>query len=307
MDANVRHAMNETIGADAPIGVFDSGIGGLTILRKMRQALPNEHFIYFGDLGRAPYGTKSMETVVRYASQITRFLLSRNVKLVVIACNTASAVAGDAVARLASPVPVIEVVEHGAAAALDALPATVWASGRGRVGIVATETTVASNVYRDRLLAMAASRGWPAPAIKQTACQLFVALVETGFWTGEIPRLAAEHYLAEMRAFAPDVLILGCTHFPPLRQAMADVLPPATRLVDSAPNVARRARRMLEERDALHPGESPGTMTFYTSDSPESFRRHAERFLDVPIDIVHHVDVEAYEAKEGLCDRQNRH
>ena len=280
-------------GSAAPIGVFDSGIGGLTILKALRDRMPGENLVYFGDLARSPYGTKSTDTVRRYASQITRFLLSLEVKLIVIACNTASAAAGDLVGLLAEPLPVLEVVGHGSGAALEA--ASRLAEEEIRIGVLGTRTTVSSGVYRDRLLTLAAERGMAPPLIRQQACPLFVPLVEEGLWQGEIPDLVARLYLEDLKAFSPQVVILGCTHYPLLFDTISKALPPGTVLNDSAPAVARSAEGLLAADGLLAPQGQEGAVTFYCSDSEDTFRRQAARFLDMPVDIVHHIDLDTWE------------
>ncbi len=280
-------------GSAAPIGVFDSGIGGLTILKALRDRMPGENLVYFGDLARSPYGTKSTDTVRRYASQITRFLLSLEVKLIVIACNTASAAAGDLVGLLAEPLPVLEVVGHGSGAALEA--ASRLAEEEIRIGVLGTRTTVSSGVYRDRLLSLAAERGMAPPLIRQQACPLFVPLVEEGLWQGEIPDLVARLYLEDLKAFSPQVVILGCTHYPLLFDTISKALPPGTVLNDSAPAVARSAEGLLAADGLLAPQGQEGAVTFYCSDSEDTFRRQAARFLDMPVDIVHHIDLDTWE------------
>lgn len=279
-----------------PIGVFDSGVGGLTVLRELNKALPHEHLIYFGDLGRSPYGTKSPATVRRYVRQITRHLLSRKVKLIVIACNTASAAAGDDVKALAAPVPVMEVVGHSARAAIEAvLP---QGDEPVRIGVLATATTVASDIYKDRLLELSDHHLSAPPLIMQKACPLFVPLAEEGLWEGPITDLAAEMYLAKMREFDPHAVILGCTHYPLLRKAIEKALPPGTVLGNGAESLALAARDLLSEQGLLAESELPGRLEFIVSDSEDTFRRQAERFLDMPVDIVHHIDLDACEGRE---------
>ena len=281
------------VGTRAPIGIFDSGIGGLTVLKALHERMPEEDLIYIGDLGRSPYGTKSPETVRRYARQITRYLLWRRVKLIVIACNTASAAAGSTVRQMAGSLPVLEVVEYGSRLALDSL--TGLEGEEARIGVLGTRTTVASDVYRDRLLALARDRGMSVPRIQQKACPLFVPLVEEGLWQGEIPDLVAAMYLEEMKVFSPQVVILGCTHYPLLQETIAKALPPDTLLKDSAPAVAQAAALILEERGDLAKGGKPGSIEFHCSDSEDTFRLQAGRFLDMPVDVVHHIDLDTWE------------
>ncbi len=272
-----------------PIGVFDSGIGGLTVLKELARQLPHEHFIYLGDLAHSPYGSKSPEAVRGFSLQIARYLLSRQVKLIVIACNTASAAAALEVSQLAGPVPVMEVVEAGAVAALDAV---AHLREPARIGILGTETTVASCIYARKLEAMAQSRGMARPALMQTACPLFVPLVEEGFWDGSIPRQVAKYYLSAMRSFRPHTVILGCTHYPLLEKAIRRALPAAL-LAQSAPVLVSRVEAYLDRQGFRAPSESPGKLEFYTSDSVDTFSRHAGRFLDLPGLLVHHIDLDA--------------
>ena len=279
-----------------PIGIFDSGIGGLTILSELRRALPAENFIYFGDLAHSPYGTKSKTRVRAYARAITRFLLEKNVKLIVIACNTASAAAADDVRRIAFPVPVLEVVEYGVHAALEAL--TAMDGVTGRIGVLGTPTTVSSEVYIERLEEKGKAQGFSNLDIRQLACPLFVPLVEEGLWQGEIAQLVARMYLEKMRAFVPDVVILGCTHYPLLRQIISEQLPERTKLVDSANFIARRAEELLAESDFLAPTSAESSLDIYSSDSEDTFRPLAARFLDIAIDIVHYVELDACEESE---------
>lgn len=279
-----------------PIGIFDSGIGGLTVLRELRRALPDEHLIYVGDLARSPYGSKSPETVRRYAGQITRFLLSRRVKLILVACNTASATAGGTVRHLAASVPVLEVVEEGAGAALDAMAGL--SGEKARVGILGTGTTVGSGIYPAMIRILAKRKKMPLPRMMQKACPLFVPLAEEGIWEGELADMVARHYLAEMKAFEPHAVILGCTHYPLLKGAIAGALPPATLLIESAPAVVRTAGRILDEADLRASKTEEGLTEYYVSDSVDTFRRHAGRILDTTLDLVHHVDLDACEDRE---------
>ncbi len=279
-----------------PIGVFDSGIGGLTVLKELRQALPDEHLIYVGDLARSPYGSKSPETVKRYASQIARYLLSRNVKMIIIACNTASATAGELVRQLAAPVPVLEVVEQGADAALDVIAA--MNEEEARVGILGTVTTVTSGIYPGMVRALAERREMAVPSMLQKACPLFVPLAEEGIWEGELADRVADLYLEEVKSFQPHVVILGCTHYPLLRGAIAGALPSGTTLIESAPAVVRTARRILEEA-GLKALQTSGAVTeYHVSDSADTFRRNAGRILDTNLDLVHHIDLDACEDRE---------
>lgn len=290
--------------AKLPIGIFDSGIGGLTVLKTLYNAFPAESFIYVGDLGRSPYGSKAADTVQRYALQITDFLLHQGVKMIVIACNTASAVAGNAVRHRAHPIPVIEVVGCGAKMALEMLPEEL--SEDARIGILGTDTTVKSEVYVKRINELALKTGLKLPDIQQQACPLFVPLVEEGWWQDELTEKIAERYLHSMKSFEPHVVILGCTHFPLLSGPISRALPEGTVLTDCAPAVVREVRTILDDR-GWHAAErtdvaesNRGKTVFYCSDTGDTFRRQAERFLDMTIEFVHHVDLEMYEDGEGL-------
>ncbi len=290
--------------ATRPIGIFDSGIGGLTVLKMLRDAFPAESFIYFGDLGRSPYGSKAADTVRHYAIQITDFLLRKGVKMIVIACNTASAVAGDDVRSRAHPVPVIEVVGCGAKMAYEILPEQH--GDDVRIGILGTEMTVTSEVYVDKIHELVRERGLKRPDIRQQACPLFVPLVEEGWWKGDIPDRIAQRYLRSMKSFNPDVVILGCTHFPLLTEPIARALPKETILTDCAPAVVSEVRAILDDNGWSAPSgdgedESDRAEThFYCSDTGDTFRRQAERFLDMSIEFVHHVDLETCEDEEGF-------
>ena len=262
-----------------PIGVFDSGIGGLTVLREIWKELPNESTVYFGDSGRYPYGTKSHDTIVQYSLQNMRFLLSRNVKMIVIACNSAGAHAHTEVRRSAG-VPVVEVITPGAEQA-------VRETRNGRIGIIATRATVNCGRYREAVLGAAdrlIASGDNAEAIsnltvEQVACPLFVSLVEEGYWDYRATRLIAEDYLDGLRAAGIDVLVLGCTHYPILGRVIGEVMGPSVRLIDSGASVAGKVRSALRDTDLLRTEPSAPTYRFFTSDDPDMFEQRALPFL----------------------------
>jgi glutamate racemase len=278
----------------APIGVFDSGVGGLTVLRALRAHLPHESFLYLGDTARLPYGTKSSVTVTRYARQAAQVLVDRGIKLLVIACNTASAVAVDDLALALHPLPVVGVVEPGAAAACEA-------SVHGRIAVIGTESTIRGGAYE-----RAIARRRPSAAVVGRACPLFVSLAEEGWCDGPIPEAVAERYLADLRPdpedpASIDCLVLGCTHFPALRPAVAAVMGPEVTLVDSAETTARVVAGMLADAglrrpspavlDPNHPGVgqepqpgSPAAVTLLATDGPERFARVGARFLGLPLE-----------------------
>ncbi|HEX6941161.1 MAG TPA: glutamate racemase [Longimicrobiales bacterium] len=267
--------------AERPIGVFDSGIGGLTVVRELWRQLPGESVVYFGDTARVPYGPKSPDTVRRYAREAVAFLHSRGVKLIVVACNTATAHAIDALAREA-PVPVVGVIQPGARAA-------VAATRSGRIGVIGTAGTIASGAY-DREV----RRLLPSACVFAQACPLFVPIVEEGWFDHPATHLIAEEYLRPLHDVDIDVLILGCTHYPLLAPALQRTLGPSIRLVDSAEETVADVRRLLAER-ALLRGSPPPRHTFAVSDSPQHFRDTARHFLGRSLDHVEQVNVDGYD------------
>ncbi len=258
----------------ARIGIFDSGVGGLTVQRALLEALPGADTIYLGDTARVPYGTKSAATVTQYSLRNARVLEARGIDLLVVACNTASAVALPAL-RAALPVPVLGVVEPGARAA-------VRATRNGRIGVIGTAGTIGSGAYQ------AALRGLRADVeVVARACPLFVPLAEEG-WTDpsdELVRGVVRRYLAPLAAGRVDTLVLGCTHYPLLRAAIAAELPGVT-LVDSAETVAAEVKALLPAPTGL-----AATHLFLVTDTPEKFLAVAGRFLGRPVEAAEHVDV----------------
>ncbi len=255
---------------DGAIGIFDSGVGGLTVLHAILGALPHEHLVYLGDTGRFPYGTKSAETVTRYSLENVDFLLERGVKLLVIACNSASAVALDQL-RERAPVPVIGVIEPGAQAA-------IASTRNGRVGVIGTEATIASGAYTRALRALR-----PSLELYTRACPLLVPLAEEGWTDGNIARGIVDTYLASLARSGIDTLILGCTHYPLLKPVIGEVMGPAVRLVDSAAETARAVTARLEADDLLRP-DGPGTTSFFVTDVPDRFVRIGQRFLGARVE-----------------------
>jgi glutamate racemase len=265
---------------DAPIGVFDSGVGGLTVLAALRARLPTEHFVYLGDTARLPYGTKSAETVVRYALQASEALVERGIKALVIACNTATAAALLALRERFPGLPVIGVVEPSAAAACAA-------TRNGGIAVIATEGTVRGGAYQQAIL-----RCRPDADVAALPCQLFVALAEEGWSSGPVVDAAIRAYLeplfarppdAPAGAPHPDVLVLGCTHFPMLRAALADFVGDGVTLVDSAVTTAAAVEATLAARGLLR-GDGPrGAMQLLATDGVERFARVGGRFLGEPI------------------------
>jgi glutamate racemase len=259
-----------------PIGIFASGVGGLTVTRAVMERLPHERIVYFGDTARVPYGGKSPETVSRYASEIVRFLLDKDVKLLVVACNTMAAVALPAITAL-SPVPVLEVIDAGAGCALAA-------TRTGRIGIIATPSTVQSGAYP---AAIARRGGDPALTVSR-ACPLFVPLAEEGFLDHPATRLIAREYLAPVLAEDPDTLILGCTHYPLLRPLLQDVAGPGVTRGDPPRAGAADAARVLAETGLLaQAGQAPPAHDFYVTDAPDRLRGIGELFLGRPLPGAH--------------------
>jgi len=272
-------------GAAQPIGVFDSGVGGLTVVRELRRRLPAEAILYFGDTARVPYGSKSPTTVCRYASEATAFLLARGAKMIIVACNTATAHAVDMLRERLS-IPVLGVIEPGARAA-------VRATRAGRIGVLGTAGTIASRAYEREL-----HRLMPAAEVMGQPCPLFVPLVEEGWVDHAATRLVAREYLEPVSRFGADVVILGCTHYPLLRRVIAEHLGDHVTLVDSAAETVADAERTLAAAGLLrHPDSSPEQQPehhFYVSDSPERFLEVARTFVGDLAGNVELVDVDGY-------------
>jgi glutamate racemase len=261
---------------ERPVGLFDSGVGGLTVLDAIAHRLPHERLLYLGDTARLPYGTKSPETVRRYARRAVGFLLERGVKAVVVACNTASALALDAIEEM-SPVPVVGVVAPGAAAAVAAARAREAAGEpRGPIAVLATEATVASDAYGRAIRALD-----PGREVLHTACPLFVPLAEEGWTENDVARAAAAIYLEPVGASGARVVVLGCTHYPLLVRTIARALPAATLLVDSA-HAAADALEAALGPEARAAGEGTGETRVLVTDASDRLRRVAGRFLGRP-------------------------
>ncbi len=265
---------------DLPIGIFDSGVGGLTVLRAVRQRLPHENLIYLGDTARVPYGTKSQATVVRYAIEDAGFLASKGVKMIVVACNTASALAREEL-RKKFKLPLLSVVGPGARAA-------ARSTRNGRIGVIATEATIESGAYEVGI--RQACDGRPVEVFSQ-ACPLFVPLVEEGETDSAVARLLAEKYLAPLRPHKIDTLVLGCTHYPLLKGVIAETMGAGVRLVDSAEATAEEVATLLAERGLLNGQSSKGESRFYVTDAARRFHRIAERFLGEPLAHLEAVEV----------------
>jgi glutamate racemase len=273
--------------SEQAIGVFDSGLGGLTVLHAIMQRLPNEHTVYFGDTGRTPYGSKSPETIIRFSQQNSRFLLEQGVKMIVIACNTASAHAFKAVCDQVN-VPVVEVVTPGAEAA-------VVATRNQRIGVIGTKGTVNSGVYVRAIEAAAARIGTPRPIeIVQQAFPLFVGLAEEGWWDNDIARRIAAEYLRPLQDAMIDTLVLGCTHYPLLTPVIAQVMGPDVTLINAGSKVAAQVEAVLSASGLLNQSGEPGRHTFFTSDSAEQFQQLGSAFLDQPVTAAGSINIERY-------------
>jgi glutamate racemase len=258
------------MGSDGAIGIFDSGVGGLTVLHALLQALPNEHLVYLGDSGRFPYGTKSAETVTRYSIENVEFLRARDLKLLVVACNTASAVALETL-RERFALPTVGVIEPGARAALER-------TRTGRVGVIGTEGTIASGAYTRALRSLS-----PSVEIYTRACPLFVPLAEEGWTEGPIARGVVETYLASLVRSGIDTLVLGCTHYPLLSPVIGEVMGEGVALVDSAEETARAVAALLAEH-GLARTSGPGSTSFFVTDVPDRFIRIGQRFLGARVE-----------------------
>lgn len=257
------------------IGVFDSGIGGLTVLKEIIRLFPHEDTIYLGDTARVPYGTKSAETVTRYSLEITDFLVTKGIKLLVVACNTASAVALPAL-REKHSLPIINVIEPGARKA-------VATTQTKKVGVIGTEGTIKSGAYEKAIKALA-----PEIEVISKPCPLFVPLAEEGWTDNEVAHAAASRYLEEMKGV--DTLVLGCTHYPLLKGAIASVMGRNVRLIDSGEETALEVRRVLS-KEGLLKEEGTGKRTFYVTDTPERFVSVGLRFLGGGLDHAERVEI----------------
>jgi glutamate racemase len=264
------------------IGIFDSGVGGLTVLREIMQVLPQEDTLYFGDTARVPYGTKSPETVTRYAGEIASFLIKRDIKLLVVACNTASAVALPTLKRHLS-IPVVGVIEPGARRAVEM-------TRSGRIGVIGTAGTIRSSAYT-----RAIKRLRPDAEVLTRACPLFVPLAEEGWIDNQVARLTAQAYLQELKEAAVDTLVLGCTHYPLLKPMIADVMGPGVTLVDSAEETARTVAAILADKRLLRPPSEKGNHNYYVSDIPAGFVRVGNRFLGGKLGDVFQVSLDEEE------------
>ena len=254
-----------------PIGVFDSGIGGLTVLREIWKAVPEESTIYFGDNSRAPYGTKSRSTVIRYSLQNMKFLDSKDVKMIVVACNTASAYAYEELKKRAN-VPVVEVVTPGADVACRA-------TKNGRIGIIATKGTISTGVYKKAVEDRVKELGMENIEIFEQACPLFVSLAEEGWWDKEVTKLTAEEYLKPLKEAGVDTLVMACTHYPLLSKVIKEVMGDNVILINTGEATAQVVKELLDKEGTASEGNSNPLREFFTSDEPELFEQVATPFL----------------------------
>ncbi|MBD3403964.1 glutamate racemase [candidate division GN15 bacterium] len=270
---------------DAPIGIFDSGVGGLTVAREVFKMLPNEDVVYFGDVGRTPYGPRSKDIITKFTVQDVAFLLEQKVKFIVCACNTASSVALDQIEGNYD-IEMVGVIHPGAEAAVDH-------SKNGRIGVIGTNATISSNAYARSIHAIN-----PELKVFSLACPLFVPLAEEGY-IKKATYLIAQDYLQTMHDVEIDTLILGCTHYPLLKDVIADVMGDKVTLIDSGEETAKVVYRALTERGLLHSNSSQspgpeGEKKFYVSDVPEKFTQVASRFLGWNIEKVTRIDIGQY-------------
>ncbi len=249
-----------------PIGVFDSGFGGLTVLKELQKSLPHEQFIYLGDTARLPYGTKSPEAIIRYSQECCSLLANQGVKLIVIACNTATAIALDALAGHFS-IPIIGVIDP-------VIENIIQTSPHGRIGILATKGTVASGVYQRKI-----HRLLPSAEITAVAAQLLVSLVEEGFIDHPITELAIQEYVRPLHLAKVDTAILACTHFPLLKDQIQQALGPSIQVIDPAFATAAAVKKALSDLDLLSLDQKNAEPVFYVSDNPDQFKKLAPGFL----------------------------
>ncbi|MDP4180145.1 MAG: glutamate racemase [Bacillota bacterium] len=264
-----------------PIGVFDSGLGGLTVLKEIKRLIPTESVVYFGDNGRAPYGTKSKDTIIKYTFQDIRFLLNQDIKMIVIACNTASACSLKLV-KDSFDIPVIEVTEPGSVTA-------VKETKNKKIGVIGTVATINSGVYE-----RAINRLDSSIEIVQKACPLFVPLVEEGWWENDIALRIAEEYLEPLKREGIDTLVMGCTHYPMLFNTISKVMGDSVKLVSSALEVTKVINEILKENTLMRDERVSPVYRYYTSDSVEKFESLGSAILESEIHSAEKVDIEKY-------------
>ncbi|MCM1287527.1 MAG: glutamate racemase [Clostridium sp.] len=266
---------------EAPIGVFDSGVGGLTVVREIMRQLPSENIVYFGDTARVPYGSKSKQTVLKFSKQIVRFLMTKNVKAIVFACNTASALALEDM-RDEMKLPVVGVVRPGAKMAVEM-------SKTKSVGIIATEGTIKSGIYTDYIRQLDKE-----VTVVGKACPLFVPLVEEGLIEDRITDDMVDRYLSELKEYKVDSLVLGCTHYPLLSNPIKRYMGAKVTLINPAYETAKELKNILGGKDMLCTEDKMPLYEFYVSDGVDKFKAFADRVLPIHVDTVNVVDIESY-------------
>lgn len=261
------------------IGIFDSGIGGLTVFKEVVEQLPGEDVIYFGDTARIPYGTRSKETVIKYVMQSIKFLISKDIKAIVIGCNTASALALNE-AQEKFDIPIIGVIEPGAGAAVNV-------TKNNKIGIIGTEGTINSNSYQETI-----RRILPTAEIIGVACPLFVPIVEEGWENSDVADVAAMKYLLELKEHEIDTLVLGCTHYPALRYTISKIMGDRVRLVNPAYETAKLIKNVLKEQSILNEKVDYGVYQYFVSDDPDKFKRVGGNIIRKRIGEVKKVNIE---------------
>ncbi len=270
----------------APIGIFDSGVGGLTVLKEILELLPFENFVYFGDVGRTPYGGRSKEIITQFTKQDIAFLNEQKVKFIICACNTASSTALPDICK-DYDIEIIGVIEPGAKAA-------VKQTQNGKIGVIGTNATINSNAYASYMHAID-----PKLKVFSLACPLFVPLVEEGYIDKEATYLIARDYLQTMKDVGIDTLVLGCTHYPLLRNVITDIMGDSVRLIDSGEESANESFRRITTTELIHPNGSQvpspeGDLKYFVSDVPEKFSSVASRFMGREINNIARVDISKY-------------
>lgn len=266
---------------NAPIGVFDSGVGGLTVAREIIRQLPNESVVYFGDTARVPYGSKSKDTIIRYSRQIVRFLQTKNVKAIVVACNTASAFALDTIEKELD-IPVIGVVKPGAKAAISS-------TKNKNIGIIGTEGTIKSELYTEYIHGID-----PDITVVGKACPLFVPLVEEGMLHDSVTDEVASRYLRELKDQKIDSLILGCTHYPLLRSTVGKIMGPKVNLVNPAYETAISLDALLKKNHIKATADAKASYAFYVSDAADKFKDFANSIMPFQTDMINQINIEEY-------------
>ena len=266
---------------NGPIGVFDSGVGGLTVAREIMRQLPGENLVYFGDTARVPYGSKSKQTVLKYSKQIVRFLRTKNVKAIVVACNTASALALDEIAEELD-IPIIGVVKPGAKMAVET-------TKTGIVGIIGTQSTVKSGIYNDYIRELN-----PEITVVSKACPLFVPLVEEGLLEDRVTDDIVARYLHEIKEYKVDALVLGCTHYPLIRNTIKRFMGEDVHLVNPAFETAKSLKELLAQQGMLNMNKQKPQYEYYVSDGVENFISFADNVLPCHVTDTKIVDIESY-------------